>query len=96
MEFETESVARLTLDDIDFRDHELQESGSDSSHNHNDFVTKLLTSSLGHNERLHNGCVDTENFPLKLNYESTVLNCSISSSLVSAMVLTSSLWNNSL
>lgn len=87
LEFESESVGRQTFEDLDFQEREIHESGSDSSLNHNDFVTKLLTSSLGHNERLHNGCVDTEHFPLKVASDGLVFNCSISSSLVSAMVI---------
>jgi hypothetical protein len=51
-----------------------------------DFATKLLTSCLGPEARLSNGCTDNENFPVKIPCPGGVLNCFISSSLVSAMV----------
>jgi hypothetical protein len=61
-----------------------------------DIVTQLLTSSLGPEERLSNGCTNTENFPIKITCDGGVLHCTIPSSLVSALVCIPSLIFSSL
>lgn len=61
-----------------------QRSGNNSTNS--EFITKLLTSSLGPADRLSNGCKDIEKYPLKIPVIGGTLNCTISSSIVSAMV----------
>jgi hypothetical protein len=74
-------------DILEFEDETLSQLASETKEDfQQDFVTRLLTSSLGPEERLSNGCTNTENYPIKIACDGGILNCTISSSLVSALV----------
>jgi hypothetical protein len=84
--FEKFIDSRLS-DILEFEDDTLSILASETeSEFQSDFATKLLTSCLGPEARLSNGCTDNETFPVKIPCPGGVLNCIISSSLVSAMV----------
>lgn len=81
LEFEEETIRQTLIHD----QNENCSSGMDSMNS--DFVTKLLASSLGPADRLSNGCADIEKYSLKIPVQGGNLHCTISSSLVSAMVI---------
>lgn len=59
-----------------------------------DYATQLITSTLGPETRLSNGCADSENFSLQIPCSGGFLSCIISSSLVSALVSDRSLFHD--
>lgn len=84
--FEKFIDSRLS-DILEFEDDNLSVLATETeSEFQSDFATKLLNSCLGPEAKLSNGCTDNESYPLKISCPGGILNCTISSSLVSAMV----------